>query len=69
MRFGTNIGSLNVINHVDYHSKSNTYRRTDNGNDAEKRILSQKCKCLSDYHSSIFSDKTILFVMKCLSRL
>jgi hypothetical protein len=44
MRFGTNIGSLNVINHVDYHGKSNTHRRTDDGNDAEKRILSQKCK-------------------------
>lgn len=41
MRFGTNIGSLNVINHVDYHGKSNTHRRTDDGNNAEKRILSQ----------------------------
>lgn len=39
MRFGTNIGSLNVIDHINHHGKSNTHRRTDNGNDTKEWIL------------------------------
>lgn len=53
MRLRTDIGCLDVIDHINHHDKSNANCCTDDGNSTKKGILPYKCKYLSEGHKYI----------------